>query len=63
MSDSETTLKVSNSDNGVAVCKPVSEQDALQSIVLDEIPVLAGMYQVDWSHYINSMEKVHGKQN
>lgn len=29
----------------------------------DETPVLSWMRCVNWSHYINSMEKVHGKQN
>lgn len=43
---------------GGAVCKPVSEeQDELESIVLDEIPVLTDMWRVDWSQYISCIEK------
>lgn len=46
---------------GGAVCKPVSQQDELESIVLDEIPVLNDMWRVDWSYYISCMEKINGK--
>lgn len=50
-----TTTELSNSNYGVAVS---TEQQELKDLLecYDEIPVLAGMYQVDWSHYIKCIE-------
>lgn len=61
----DTTTKLSDGKDGETKHFTSDEERELNDLLncYDEQPVLSWMRCVNWNHYINSMEKVHGKQN